>query len=59
MLLTDCERKFQMAANITKATNLSVADYLATISDEQRRIDCKALITLMEKAKQTSASALG
>jgi hypothetical protein len=38
-----------MAENRTKATDASVADYLATIEDESRRWDCEALATLMRK----------
>jgi hypothetical protein len=38
-----------MAENRTKATDASVADYLATIEDESRRRDCEALAKLMHK----------
>ena len=39
-----------MAENKTKATDASVADYLAAIDDEARRKDCQALADLMAKA---------
>src|SRR5438874_11687297 len=39
-----------MAENKTKATESSVADYLATIENEGRRNDCEALCKLMAKA---------
>ena len=39
-----------MAANKTKETGASVDGYLAAISDEARRKDCKALARLMAKA---------
>ena len=39
-----------MAENKTKATDASVADYLAAIDDEARRMDCEALADLMAKA---------
>lgn len=39
-----------MAENKTKATKASVPAYIAAIKDEQRRADCKALVTLISKA---------
>ena len=39
-----------MAENKTKASDASVADYLAAIDDEARRKDCEALADLMAKA---------
>ena len=39
-----------MAENKTKATDASVADYLAAIDDEVRRKDCEALADLMARA---------
>jgi hypothetical protein len=39
-----------MGENKTKATESSVADYLAAIEDEGRRKDCEALCELMAKA---------
>ena len=39
-----------MAENKTRATDASVADYLAAIADEDRRKDCEALARLMAKA---------
>ncbi len=39
-----------MAENKTKPTELSVAQYLAAIEDEERRKDCTALLKLMSKA---------
>jgi Domain of unknown function (DU1801) len=38
-----------MAENKTKATDASVAEYLAAISDEDRRADCAAIARLMNK----------
>ena len=38
------------AENKTKATDVSVEDYLAAINDEARRKDCEALADLMAKA---------
>ncbi|MCK6542228.1 DUF1801 domain-containing protein [bacterium] len=38
-----------MAENKTKATKLSVQDFLKTIKDEQTIEDCNALIKLMKK----------
>lgn len=38
-----------MAENKTKATQASVAGYLATIADETRRKDCQILAKLMTK----------
>lgn len=38
-----------MAGNKTKATDASVADYLAAIEDETRRRDCEALARLMRR----------
>ena len=37
-------------ANKTVATTASIAAYIAAIKDEQRRNDCKALVTLITKA---------
>jgi len=39
-----------MAENKTKATEASVADYLAAIEDQVRRKDCEALAKLLAKA---------
>jgi hypothetical protein len=39
-----------MGENKTKATESSVADYLAAIEDEGRRKDCEVLCELMAKA---------
>lgn len=39
-----------MAENKTKATEMSVDNYLADIADESRRKDCEALSRLMTKA---------
>lgn len=38
-----------MAENKTRATQTSVADFLAGIADEKRRADCAALIELFQK----------
>jgi len=39
-----------MAENKTRATEASVAGYLAAIQEEGRRHDCEALVTLMTRA---------
>lgn len=39
-----------MADNKTKATNVSVADFIDALTDEGRRADAKALVKLMQKA---------
>lgn len=39
-----------MKENKTKATDVSVEDYLSTIEDEARRKDCEALARLMTRA---------
>jgi hypothetical protein len=39
-----------MAENKTKATEASVADYFASITDEARRQDCETLAKLMTRA---------
>ena len=39
-----------MAEQKTKPTSISVADYLDTVPDEERRKDCKTLVKLMTKA---------
>lgn len=39
-----------MSENKTKATDASVVAYLAAITDEARRADCEALVTLMSRA---------
>jgi hypothetical protein len=39
-----------MAETKTKTTNESVAAYLAKITSDERRRDCKALVTMMKKA---------
>ncbi len=39
-----------MAENKTKATKLSVADFIGGITDETRRADAKALVKLMQSA---------
>jgi len=39
-----------VAENKTKMTERSVSSYLATIADEERRADCRALADLMERA---------
>ena len=48
-----------MAENKTKATDASVADYLAAIDDEARREDCQALADLMAKATKQPARMWG
>jgi hypothetical protein len=48
-----------MAENKTKATDASVADYLAAIDDEARRKDCEALADLMAKATKQPARMWG
>lgn len=42
-----------MAENKTKATQTAVADFLAGITDEKRRADCAALVTLFQKATKS------
>jgi len=44
-----------MAENKTKATETSVAEYLAAIEDEGRRKDCEALAGLMANATREPA----
>ena len=39
-----------MAENKTKATNVSVAEFIDAITDEGRRADANALVKLMQKA---------
>ena len=39
-----------MAANKTKPTKLSVAEFIAALTDQSRRADAKALVKLMQKA---------
>jgi len=39
-----------MAENKTKATKLSVTDFISAITDEARRADAKALVKLMQNA---------
>jgi uncharacterized protein DUF1801 len=39
-----------VAENKTKANELSVAAFLESVSDDQRRVDAKALVALMQKA---------
>jgi hypothetical protein len=39
-----------MAANKTKPTKLSVAAFINALTDQERRADAKALVTLMESA---------
>src|SRR6478672_1150492 len=39
-----------MAENKTKATKVSVAAFIDTITDQNRRADAKALVKLMQKA---------
>ena len=47
------------AENKTKATDVSVEDYLAAINDEARRKDCEALADLMAKATKQPARMWG
>ena len=48
-----------MAELKTKKTELSVIDFLKSISDENRRKDCEALTQLMEKACKAKARMWG
>lgn len=48
-----------MAENKTKATEASVEDYLAAISDEARRRDCETLAKLMARATKQPARMWG
>jgi hypothetical protein len=40
----------------TKPTNVSVASFLAAIDDDERRKDCKALVSLMRRGTGRSSS---
>lgn len=44
-----------MTENKTKATAASVDTYLASIDDESRRADCRALVSLMARASALPA----
>lgn len=48
-----------MAENKTKATEASVADYLAALSDDARRRDCECLAELMAKVTKQPAKMWG
>ena len=48
-----------MAKNKTKPTRGSVAGYLASITDEERRKDCETLARLMTKATKSPATMWG
>ena len=48
--LTPRSRTVSMAENKTKATNASVADYIAVRGSEQQRADCRELTALLRKA---------
>jgi hypothetical protein len=38
-----------MAENKTKATNASVEDYIASRANEEQRVDCKALMSILSR----------
>src|SRR5262245_6518267 len=38
-----------MAENKTKATNASVEDYIASRANEEQRVDCKALMSILRR----------
>jgi len=38
-----------MAENKTKATNASVEDYIASRANEEQRVDCKALMSILKR----------
>jgi hypothetical protein len=44
-----------MAENKTKSTTASVERYISSITDETRRMDCQALVTLMTRATKEPA----
>lgn len=48
-----------MAEAKTKKTQASVADYLAAITDEERRRDCEAIAKLMKKVTKKEARMWG
>ncbi len=48
-----------MADQKTKPTNVSVADYLNTIENEQVRQDCWAILNIMEEATNAKAQMWG
>lgn len=48
-----------MAENKTKATDLSVAEYIAAIPDDERRNDCKILVKLMSSISKQPATMWG
>ena len=48
-----------MAEMKTRATGQPVAEYLATVADEQMRKDCVAIRTMMEKATKARAKMWG
>ena len=46
------ENKSKLADNKTKPTNISVEDFLNTITPEQKRLDCFVLLDMMKKASK-------
>jgi hypothetical protein len=44
--------KSKLADNKTKPTNISVEDFLNTITPEQKRLDCFVLLEIMKKASK-------
>jgi hypothetical protein len=48
-----------MAELKTKKTNASVEEFLSTITDEQRRADCFAIVEMMKKATKTEPKMWG
>jgi hypothetical protein len=48
-----------MAENRTKATKASVNKYIAAITDEERRRDCRTLVTLMTSVTKQPATMWG
>ena len=48
-----------MAELKTKATGASVAAFLDAIGDEQRRKDCKAIASMMQKATKSKPAMWG
>jgi hypothetical protein len=46
------KKKSKLADNKTKPTNISVEDFLNTITPEQKRLDCFVLLEMMKKASK-------
>lgn len=44
-----------MSENKTKPSRMSVADFLASVADDQRREDCQALVGIMQRVTGSAA----